>query len=82
MLRSKLHQRGDLKSKVLQNTSSFPPQVQMFLCLLWLSVSLLFTLFPSTAAINASLFSWLFDMMLIAMHILRLFKTKRENNVF
>lgn len=43
---------------------------------------LLFTLFPSTAAINTNFFSWPFDMMLIAMHILRLFKTKRENNVF
>lgn len=40
----------------------------------------LFTLFPiTTAAINTRFFSWLFDITLIAMHILCLFKTKRKN---
>lgn len=38
------------------------------------------TLFPiTTAAINTRFFFWLFDITLIAMHILCLFKTKREN---
>lgn len=73
-----MHQRGDFL-KSFKNTSFFP-QVQLFLCLLWLSISSFLTLFPiTTAAINTRFFFWLFDITLIAMHILCLFKTKREN---
>lgn len=80
MPRSKLHQRGDLKKNPSKH--QFFPPISTNVLVPSVAFCLLFTLFPSTAAINTNFFSWPFDMMLIAMHILRLFKTKRENNVF
>lgn len=68
--------------KILQNPTFFPTSTIVLVPSVAFDFIFL-TLFPiTTAAINTRFFFWLFDITLIAMHILCLFKNKAGEYVF